>query len=102
MGKAPAALRLISGVGAKGPACFVVEVAGRRLMLDCGEGPPPGFLPHVDDLGGVDAVILSHGHRYPVGGLSLLEKLGNPPVYATEPVARGLKNIIVRPLPVGG
>ncbi|HUD86690.1 MAG TPA: hypothetical protein VMR17_09560, partial [Xanthobacteraceae bacterium] len=43
-----------------------------------------------------------HGHRDHVGGLSLLEKLGNPPVYATEPVARGLKNIIVRPLPVGG
>jgi Cft2 family RNA processing exonuclease len=102
MGKAPAALRLISGVGAKGPACFVVEVAGRRLMLDCGEGPPPGCLPDVDDLSAVDAVILSHGHRDHVGGLSLLEKLGNPPVYATEPVARGLKDITARPLPVGG
>ena len=26
-------LRLISGVGAKGPACFVVETAGKRIML---------------------------------------------------------------------
>ena len=103
MGKAPAALRLISGVGAKGPACFVVEVAGRRLMLDCGEGPPPGYLPDVDDLSAVDALVLSHGHRDHVGGLSLLAKLGNPPVYATEIVGRGLpKGLAVRPLPVHG
>ncbi len=35
--------------------------------------------------------------------LSLLPKLGNPPVYATEIVARSLpKGIAVRPLPLGG
>ncbi len=103
MSKGPDTLQLISGVGAKGPACFVIEADGKRLMLDLGEGPPPGFLPNVDHVGPLDALVLSHGHKDHVGGLPLLDRLGNPPVYATEIVARGLpKNLAVRPLPVGG
>jgi Cft2 family RNA processing exonuclease len=96
-------LRLISGVGAKGPACFLLEAAGLRLMLDLGEGPPPGLYPKVDNIGPIDALVLSHGHRDHVGGLALLPKLGNPPVYATEIVLRALPDSIAgRPLPVRG
>jgi Cft2 family RNA processing exonuclease len=96
-------LRLISGVGAKGPACFLVEAAGKRIMLDLGEGPPPGALPAVEGLGTLDALVLSHGHKDHVGGMPLLQKLGNPPVYATDIVARSLpQDIDVRPLPVDG
>jgi Cft2 family RNA processing exonuclease len=98
-----AVLRLISGVGGKGPACFLLETGGRRLLLDLGEGPPPGNFPTIGGLGPVDAVVLSHGHKDHAGGLILLPKLGNPPVYATEPVARALPGAVAaRPLPIGG
>ena len=103
MSKGPDTLQLISGVSAKGPACFVIETAGERIMLDLGEGPPPGLLPNVEGIGPLDALVLSHGHKDHVGGLALLAKLGNPPVYATESVAHGLpKNLAARPLPVSG
>jgi len=103
MNKHQATLRLVSGVGKKGPACFLVEAHGKRLMLDLGQGPPPGCLPEVDEIGRVDALIISHGHWDHTGGLGLLPKLGNPPVYATEIVIRGLPaGLVAQILPIRG
>ena len=80
----------VSGLGAKGPACFLVETGDARLLLDLGYGPQPGLWPNVSNAGRVDALLLSHGHRDHAGGLKLLREVGSPPVYATDIVRHGL------------
>jgi len=85
-----AKLTAISGLGAKGPACFLLETGQARLLLDLGYGPAPGMWPDVSGVGHVDAVLLSHGHRDHAGALKFLPDVGNPPVWATAQVLRRL------------
>ena len=98
-----ARLIAVSGCGAKGPACFVVETGGKRIMLDLGYGPQPGLWPDVDRIGKIDALLLTHAHRDHAGGLELREKIGNPPVFAAAPAVRLLPaGIGAQPLPLAG
>lgn len=76
----------LSGWGVKGPACFLLEMDGRRLLLDLGEGPDAGRRPHLGGVGKVDAILISHGHPDHVGALDLAGEIGDPPVHATAPV----------------
>lgn len=72
-------------------------------MLDLGYGPEPGLWPDVDDVGKIDALLLSHGHRDHAGGLSLLDKIGRPQVYVTEIAAHGLpRDVKTKFLPLRG
>jgi len=96
-----ARLTAISGLGGKGPACFLVETRGARLLLDLGYGPQPGLLPNVDAVGKIDAVLLSHSHRDHAGGFTLLGKIGNPSIYATD-IVRRLLPAETNPLPLQG
>jgi Cft2 family RNA processing exonuclease len=98
-----ARLIAVSGLGPKEPAAFVVEAEGRRLLLDCGEGPEPGRLPDFNAIGKVDAVILSHSHKDHAGGLRFGDKIGRPPVFATAPVlVRITKDLVGHPIPIRG
>jgi glyoxylase-like metal-dependent hydrolase (beta-lactamase superfamily II) len=79
-------LTAISGLGAKGPACFLLETGRARLLLDLGYGPAPGLWPDVSGIGKVDALLLSHSHRDHAGALKSLPDISNPPVHATPAV----------------
>jgi Cft2 family RNA processing exonuclease len=76
-------IEAVSGYGGKTPACFLVEIGGRRLLLDLGEGPQAGIFPDLSHVGAIDAVLISHSHKDHIGGLHLLPQVGSPPVYAT-------------------
>ena len=96
-------LRPISGCGAKGPACFLVETGDVSIVLDLGYGPQPGLWPDVSRVGRVDAVLLSHSHRDHAGALSLLPKLGEPRVYATDIASAFIPPVTaIASLPLGG
>lgn len=82
----------ISGLGGKMPACFVLEINGKRIMLDLGEGPEPGIFPNLNNVGIVDCIILSHAHMDHVNALHLRPQIGNPPVYATRMTWNFLKD----------
>jgi len=97
-----ATLNAASGLGPKEPAAFVVEADGRRLLLDCGEGPEPGRLPDVDRIGRIDAVVLSHGHNDHAGALRLLDRMGRPQLFATAPVLSRLKGRTGQAIPIRG
>lgn len=93
----------ISGLIEKAPACFLLETDGVRVLLDFGEGPPPGRIPDPKIIGKVDALIFSHQHADHIGAIGRLEDIGSPRVYATEVVARSLPaDIPVSYLPMSG
>lgn len=98
-----AKLTAISGLGAKGPACFLLETGHARLLLDLGYGPAPDLWPDVSGVGRVDALLLSHGHRDHAGALKFLPDIGDPPLYATAGVLARLGCVAEgRPLPLQG
>lgn len=78
-------LRAISGIGVKGPACFLLTIQGRNLLLDLGRGPDAARLPDLGGLPPIDAVLFSHGHVDHTGGLDQWQRLGAPPLYAPCP-----------------
>jgi Cft2 family RNA processing exonuclease len=98
-----AVLTPISGCGAKGPACFLVETSDARVLLDLGYGPQPGLWPDVSRVGNVDALLISHSHQDHAGGLKLLPQVGNPAIHASQIVCGVLPGgLDATPLPLHG
>jgi metallo-beta-lactamase family protein len=79
---------IFGAAGAVTGSCHLVEVAGKRILLDCGmiQGSrieeAKNALPFDFDVKGIDAVILSHAHIDHCGRLPVLIQYGyNGPIY---------------------
>jgi Cft2 family RNA processing exonuclease len=83
-----ARLVAVSGLGTKGPAAFLLETGARRILLDFGQGPDHDALPSFEEIGIVDALVLSHGHKDHLGAAVHIDRIGRPPVFATDQVLR--------------
>lgn len=92
-------LTALSGFGTKGPACFLLELGRRRLLLDLGEGPDHRARPDLRSVGRVDAILVSHGHADHAGALDLAPLVGDPPVHCTDAARRTTRALAeARPL----
>ena len=94
-------LQFFGAAGEVTGSCHIVDVGGRRLLLDCGMiqgGAAPderNRAPFPFDAAGIDAVILSHPHIDHCGRLPLLHKRGfRGAVYATA-ACRDLARILL-------
>jgi len=95
-------LACVSGCSSKGPACVLLEIEGRRILIDAGIGPDAGAVPPLEFLDPIDALLLSHAHKDHAGAIHLLKHWGSFPVYATETTLRLLGLPTGIPLPSRG
>jgi ribonuclease J len=90
------AVRIIplGGLGEVGMNSMVIEEDGRRVLVDCGvlfpNDPLLGVEVAIPDLrylreaGGLDALLLTHGHEDHIGGVASLLREFPVPVYGTR------------------
>ncbi len=83
-------------------SCHLIEVAGRRILLDCGliQGGPKDVARNRDafpfDVKSIDAVILSHAHIDHSGRLPLLVRAGYAGPVHTHRATKDLCRIMLK------
>lgn len=87
-------LTFCGGADEVGASCTLVELAGKRFLIDCGIRQQPkrrGSLPTFKKVlasGGVEAIIVTHGHIDHIGALPYFFALHRPvPIYVSQPTA---------------
>ncbi len=90
-------ITFLGGADEVGASSTLIEIGGKRLLLDAGIRPSPKArwglagdqlpgLSLIDSLGGVDAVLVTHAHTDHTGALELVTgRFPDVPVYATLP-----------------
>lgn len=83
-------IHLLGGASEVGASCVVVEAGGQRVLVDAGvrmNAPDPlPDLRRLQELGGVDAVVVTHAHADHIGAMPLAAgAFPSVPVVATPP-----------------
>ncbi|MBI3947132.1 MAG: MBL fold metallo-hydrolase [Armatimonadetes bacterium] len=89
-------ITFLGGADEVGASSLLLEIGGRRLLIDAGIRPSPKArwglagdqlpdLSQVDAAGGVDAILVTHAHTDHTGALELVTERYACPVYATPP-----------------
>ncbi|MGC1379044.1 MAG: MBL fold metallo-hydrolase, partial [Anaerolineales bacterium] len=89
-------ITFLGGADEVGASGTLIEIAGRRILVDCGIRPSPKAaaglaadqLPDLSRIegGALDAILVTHAHTDHTGALELvLERYPDAPVYATAP-----------------
>ena len=98
-------ITFLGGADEVGASSLLIEIGGRRLLVDAGIRPTPKArwglagdqLPDLDQIersGGIDAILVTHAHTDHTGALELVtERYPNVPVYAT-PVTIELTRVL--------
>lgn len=78
------------GAGEVGASCYLVQMEGKNLLLDCGirMSRTKDVLPDfslIQDYGGVDAIFITHAHLDHTGSLPIISReYPNAPIYMTH------------------
>lgn len=83
-------LTFLGGADEVGASCTLVELAGKRLLVDCGirmsprDGDTLPWLAPIEEAGGIDAIILTHAHMDHSGALPVIHpSYAHVPIYMT-------------------
>lgn len=98
-------ITFLGGADEVGASSTLIEIGGRRLLVDAGIRPSPKArwglagdqlpdLSQIDQTGGLDAILVTHAHTDHTGSLELVvEHFPDVPVYAT-PVTIALVRVL--------
>jgi Cft2 family RNA processing exonuclease len=98
-------ITFLGGADEVGASSILIEIGGRRLLVDAGIRPTPKTrwglagdqlpdLSQVERSGGIDAILVTHAHTDHTGALELVsERYPGIPVYAT-PVTIALTRVL--------
>src|SRR3954466_12642510 len=90
----PVRIVFLGGLGEIGRNCFCIEVDDRIIVVDCGLMFPDADMPGIDlvlpaftylrdNADRVEAVLLTHAHEDPAGGLAFLLRDVSVPIYGS-------------------
>jgi len=98
-------LTFLGGADEVGASCILLEIGGKRLLIDAGVRPSPKArwglagdqlpdLSLIDQAGGPDAILVTHAHTDHTGALELVvARYPDRPVYGT-PVTQALTRVL--------